>query len=134
MPDLRFKRGERLKSRKAIGQLFEKGQSFGQYPLRLVWMPVEEPLSSFNVQLAISVPKRRFKKAHQRNRLKRQIREAYRLNKSKLYANLATDDQAYSWMLIYTAREALPFADIEKAIEAIIPRFLRKIAKDATNP
>ena len=126
MPDFSFKRGERLKSKKVIEQLFGKGQSFGQYPLRLVWSTIDRPLSKFPVQYAVTVPKKKFPKATQRNRIKRQMREAYRLRKHVLHAALEEDQAQLAFMVIYTAKEALPSRDIEIAMQKMIKRFLKK--------
>lgn len=123
-----FKREERLKSRKVIQAMFNRqGQSFSQYPLRLVWMPMEERRSDSPLQFAVSVPKRRFKKAVTRNRLRRQIKEAYRLQKPKLYQALEGQDQQYAFMIIYAGQEMLPYAQIEKAMQHTIRRFLKKV-------
>ncbi|MCB0572442.1 MAG: ribonuclease P protein component, partial [Phaeodactylibacter sp.] len=73
MPQYTFDRGERLKSRKVIGQLFKDGKSFAQYPLRLVYLPVPERRSTFPVQFTVSVPKKKFPSAVHRNRIRRQV-------------------------------------------------------------
>jgi ribonuclease P protein component len=83
-----FKKEERLCSKKLIEELFHNGSSFLLYPFRIVWLvhplPAEVP-----AQVLINAPKRRFKKAVDRNLIKRRIREAYRLNKSaELYSFL----------------------------------------------
>lgn len=83
---LSFDRTERLKSRKVIGALFKGGQSYVAYPLRVVWVPLgDETATEHPAQVAISVSKRAFKTAVARNRIKRQIREAYRLHKHEFY-------------------------------------------------
>ena len=127
MPSFRFKTEERLKSTKVIDSLFKEGHSFGQYPLRIVWIATDQLPSDSPIQFALSVPKRKFSKAAHRNRRRRQIREAYRLNKHKLYRGLSEQDQQYAIMILYTAKEALPYEDIEKAMKGIIHRFLKKI-------
>ena len=127
MTSYTFTKEERLKSRKVINLLFKKGQSFGQYPLRLVWLEMEEPLSSAPVQFTVSVPKRRFRKAVARNRIKRQIRAAYRLNKHRLYSLLKEKEAGpLAFMVIYTGKEELPYQQIEKAMQQMIRRFGKK--------
>ena len=126
MTDFSLKKEERLKSRKVIERLFSQGQSFGQYPLRLVWTTIEPRLSEYPVQVAVTVPKKKFPKAVQRNRLKRQMREAFRLKKHLLQKALQDEAQQIAFMLIYTGKEALPYEDIEASIQKIIPRFLKK--------
>ena len=126
MPTFTFKRGERLRSRRLIGQLFRQGQSLGQYPLRLIWTTVDDRLSPYPVQFALSVPKKKFPKAVSRNRLRRLIREAYRLNKHLLYQALENEKRQLALMVIYTGSGAFPFEEIESAMQQLIRRFLRK--------
>jgi ribonuclease P protein component len=78
-----FKKEERIVSNLLIESLFEKGnsQSLSAYPLRAVYLRTEHRKGCAPVQLLISVPKKKFKHAVDRNRVKRQIREAYRKNK-----------------------------------------------------
>ena len=122
-----FKKKERLKSRKVINRLFKEGQYFGQYPLRLVWLKMDEPLSDASVQFTVSVPKKRFRKAVARNRIKRQMREAYRLNKHRLYRLVNQDaEEQVAFMVIYVGKEALPYQVIEKAMRQMIRRFSKK--------
>jgi len=121
-----FNREERLKSRKIIGQLFSDGHSFGQYPLRLIWSPVEPPKSDSPVQCTVSVAKKKFPKAAHRNRIRRQIKEAYRINKHWLYETLDESEPQYAFMILYTAREALPYEEIERAMKKMLGRFLKK--------
>ena len=77
-----FSKAERLCSTKLIERLFSGGnKSFPAFPLRVVYMPLSADESEADVSILISVPKKRFKHAVKRNHVKRQIREAYRLNK-----------------------------------------------------
>jgi ribonuclease P protein component len=119
-----FTRAERLKSSKTISALFAGGgQSFMAYPLRVVWMlmpPAAEVDSPAKV--AVSVSKRLFKTAVARNRIKRLIREAHRLNKAKLYEKIPSG-QAVALMLIYVGKEELPFAEVEKGVRKMIEKF-----------
>ena len=78
---------ERLSWKRYIDLLFEKGQSFVAFPLRVVYLPLEEEMSA-PVSILISVPKKKFKRAVKRNLIKRQVREAYRVRKYDLIACL----------------------------------------------
>lgn len=149
MPDFTFQRGERLKSRKTIEQLFKGGQSFAQYPLRIVWTEMNEPNGEFPAQFALSVSKKKFKRAVDRNRIRRLVREAYRLNKHILYEKLeignrksegnsdqslinshqstVTGHQQLALMVIYTGSEILSFEEINKAMRDMLRRFVKKI-------
>ena len=86
-----FKKEERIVSNLLIETLFEKGnsQSLAAYPLRAVYLKTEHREGCAPVQLLISVPKKKFKHAVDRNRVKRQIREAYRKNKALLEGTVA---------------------------------------------
>ncbi|TAK37532.1 MAG: ribonuclease P protein component [Saprospiraceae bacterium] len=134
MTQFTFKKKERLKSRKTIGRLFAGGQSFGMYPLRLVFLKEEEPKSGTPVEFGVSVPKRSFKSAVARNRLKRKVREAWRLNKHQLYQRLAGKPWQYAFMVIYVAKEDLTYEVIEKAMQAMIRWFIKKNVPPHANP
>ncbi|MDX1913459.1 MAG: ribonuclease P protein component [Saprospiraceae bacterium] len=119
-----FIRYERLKSRKAIGALFKGGKSYVAYPLRVVWSEAPPHLAEMSpAQIVIAVPKRNFKTAVQRNRLKRQIREAYRLQKAELYDKLESAGLRISLMVSYIAKEPLPFAEISAGVSKLIRKF-----------
>lgn len=119
-----FTRLERLKSRKAIGSLFKGGHSYVAYPLRVVWKEAPPYLAAMSrAQVVISVPKRNFKTAVERNRLKRQIREAYRLQKDALYNKLSDSELSISLIISYIAKEALPYADISGGVGKLIRKF-----------
>ena len=130
-PEKTFKRGERLKSRKEIGLLFSgKSRSFAQYPLRLVWRFMDERKSEFPLQFTMSVPKRRFKRAVQRNRVRRRIREAFRLHKSELLTELPQGtEQQIAWMVLYIGKEEASFQEIEKAMQKMMRRFMEQLPK-----
>ncbi|MEM6963500.1 MAG: ribonuclease P protein component [Bacteroidota bacterium] len=125
-----FHQKERLKSRKIIGQLFQKGHSFISYPIRFVWIKMDTPLSEFPIQMTLSVPKRAFPKAVDRNRLRRRIREAYRLNKHSIYEKLAEQPDQYGLMLIYVAKQEKTFQEIERSIIKGLSKMNKRIKAD----
>lgn len=135
MPSFTFTKAERLKSRKIIGKLFSDGQSFGMYPLRLVWLEMHEAQGDFPIKFSLSVPKRSFPKAVDRNRLRRLVREAWRLNKFWLYERIEHEGKQYAFMVIYTAKEAMDLDKIEDAMRRMNRRFLKKqgIRKPSNN-
>lgn len=121
-----FTKPERLKSLKVIGRMFKEGQSFGVYPLRLIWLKLDEVKSDAPVQFTVSVAKKNFKSAVARNRIKRKVREAWRLNKHRLYRKLEGAEGQLAFMVLYTGKEDLPFQQIEQAMQTVIRLFLKK--------
>lgn len=124
-----FHKNERLKSRKTIGKIFQEGQSFISYPLRIAWVPRDNTTKpNFPVQFTQSVPKRRFSKAVDRNRIRRRIREAYRLNKHLINDTLDHEEAPqFGVIAIYIGKEELPYDVIFKATQKWINTFLRKV-------
>ena len=111
-----FGKKERLKSRKLIGQLFDEGKSFKKFPLKLLYLPLENGESN---QVTVTVPKRSFKLAVHRNRIKRQMREAYRLNKTLI---VNTNGTKFALLFLYMARDKQPYANIEKATITLLKK------------
>lgn len=118
-----FTRNERAKSKKLLGALFKEGHSYLAYPFRVVWLEAPPEPSGFPVQVAFSVSKRTFKSAVDRNRIKRRAREAYRLNKDAWYEKLQAQNQSIIMMLIYVAKEELPYKEIEAGVLKMIRKF-----------
>ncbi len=116
-----FPKEERLRSKKLITELFRTGSSFNLYPLRFVLLKHSEP-SETPAQVLISVSKKYFKKAVDRNRLKRQIREAYRLNKHILYPEGKTIVAVVG--IIYIGKEKNTFTIIRKKLISGLERSL----------
>lgn len=121
-----FRREERLKSEKLISGLFKKGKSFGQYPIRLIWLPLKVEETAYPIQFSVSVPKRKFPKAVDRNQIKRLIRESYRLHKSRVYDVLYKEKEKYAFMVLYVAKEKQSFDEIDQAMGKMLRRFLKK--------
>ena len=123
-----FKKEERLCNKKLLDELFHKGSSFLLYPFRVSWLPSDH-LPDVPVQVVINVPKRRFKKAVDRNLLKRRIREAYRLSKSEiLYPFLRERGKKIVLSINYVGKEISEYPFIEKKLKATIEKF--KISYD----
>lgn len=127
MERLTFKKSEKLTSKKVITQLFEKGNAVSCYPFKALWL--KENLSGNSpVQLCITVPKRSFKRAHDRNFIKRKIREAYRKNKETLYLPLRNKDFKVALLLIYTAKEDITADTIEEKLIKLIAQLNETLA------
>ena len=117
-----FPREERLKSVKEISGLFDKGHTFLCYPVKVVWAE-KSPDNEYPLKVAFSVSKKNFKKANERNSLKRKMKEAYRLNRQKTVEQLK--GRNLNCMFIYIAREQLPYSAIDKAIRDALNRIVR---------
>ncbi|UYZ61730.1 ribonuclease P protein component [Hymenobacter weizhouensis] len=124
-----FPKEEHLCRKKLIDELFGRGSSFGLYPLRLVWLPLAEP-SVAPPQVLVSVSKRSFKRAVDRNYLKRLLREAYRLNKYRL-VEAPGGHRVGQLAIIYSGKEKKPFTLVEKKLISGLERLL---AGNATPP
>ena len=128
-----FPKEEHLCRKKLIEELFSKqSSSFGVYPLRIVWIPAPAPTTA-PPQVLISVSKRTFKRAVDRNRLKRLIREAYRLNKYRL----TEQPNGHSIALlgiIFTGKEKSPLTLVEKKLISAFHRLLGTSAEAPASP
>jgi len=128
-----FPKEEHLCRKKLIDELFSKqSSSFGVYPLRIVWMRSEEKTAA-PPQVLISVSKRGFKRAVDRNRLKRLIREAYRLNKYRLLEQPEGHSVALMG-IIYTGKEKSPLALVEKKLISAFHRLSSAPVEVSTAP
>ncbi|NGM60347.1 ribonuclease P protein component [Sphingobacterium sp. SGG-5] len=104
-----FRKEERLCSRRLINSLFHNGSSFIVYPFRIVYLPVAEELP-VGVQVLISVPKRKMKRAVMRNKIKRKIREVYRLQRSEILLSKIQPQSVNLLLAIqYLSDKEIPF-------------------------
>ena len=118
---------ERLKSRKRISELFEDGQVVYGHPFKALFKLKNKEEQKFPVQIAISVSKKNFKFAVNRNQIKRKVRESYRRNKHLLYKNLEKSDQNLTIFVIYTAKNDLEFATIEEFMILFLKKLVNKL-------
>lgn len=114
--NFKFPKQEKLKSRKAIKQLFEDGKGISKYPIKLLYLPSQN--ADYN-QAGFAVPKRNFKLAVTRNKLKRLLREAYRLHKTEIFENHGTN---FVILFIYVGKTEVPYTTIEKAVVKLLKK------------
>ncbi len=118
-----YPKHEKLKSKKQIDLLFSDGKSVSKYPLRLVFAPVKLE-NDEQIKLGVSVSKKYFKKAVDRNYYKRLLRECYRLNKKILLENL---DQPYAVMFFYQSKKTMTFTEMNEKTILLFEKFVREI-------
>lgn len=122
-----LRKAERLHSKTIVDQMFTGGisKSFSVFPLRVVYMSVQEQEAS--VSVLISVSKKRFKRAVKRNRVKRQIREAYRKNKQELLGMCDQAGKKIAVAFIYLSDELTSSAVIEEKMKVLLARIAEKV-------
>ena len=111
---------ERLKSKKLICKLFEEGKSIKKYPFRLIYLIQDKNSFKIKNQASFSVPKRNFKKAVDRNRIKRLIKEAYRLEQRKI---LQGYNLPFVMMITYLGKKEPIFSDVKENIKELLTLF-----------
>ena len=118
---------ERLKLRKQIETLFQTGEAFSVFPLRIVYRLLPSTDASASpVQVGFSIPKKRIKKANGRNRVRRLLKEAWRLQKHPLYEVVPKGYQLHCF-LIYTGAPILTFLEANEAIQRLQLKFIPKL-------
>lgn len=127
-----FSKNERLCSKILIDRLIETGKSFNHSPYRITWLPIAE--SSAPIKVVISIPKRSFKKAVDRNRLKRQTREIYRKEKQKVYDVLGDLPAGQAGkkillLIVYTAKTKIEFKELELKLKEALERLSKTVVE-----
>ncbi len=121
-----FQKEERLGGLKIFEELTSKGSSFFVHPFKIVWMPIKAE-QKFPARVAFAVPKRNFKSAVKRNRIKRQLREAYRLHKTEFYNSLELKSVKIVVMFVYTQKELPSYAGLEGKIILSLQRLVKAV-------
>ena len=130
MTEFSLNKNERLKGQKSIQSLFSGGRSTFSYPVRIQWQ-LTPRTGTEPVKAAFSVPKRKFKRAVDRNLLKRRMREAYRGNKSILTERPINEQFQIELMLVYSHGEVLAFDTINKGVRKALRKLISAYHADA---
>jgi len=119
--NFRFPKSEKLKSTKTIERLFAEGKSFTKFPLKLIYLTQD---NDNQTKAAFAVPKRSFKSAVDRNRIKRQLREAYRLQKPLILTN---NGKNFALLFLYFSKDTPKYTELEKAMTSLLKKFENEI-------
>jgi ribonuclease P protein component len=122
-----FGKEYKLCSKKRISEVFEAKQSIKAYPLIAHFKELDRTDETTPFQVVLSAPKRNFRKAHDRNRIKRLMREAIRKNKLPLESFLEERGKCLALFVIYTSREELSLAVLEKKTKQLISGLIKQI-------
>lgn len=125
----RFGKEYKLCSRKQIDSLFSEGEAIKSYPFMLRYQYAELNTSK-SFQVVISAPKRNFKKAVDRNHIKRLMREALRKNKSEIESLLGTKNQQLALFLMFTARDMPTYQEVENKMMKLLNKLEEVISKE----
>jgi len=124
-----FPASQKLKSRKVIGQLFERGNHIKAFPIKGIFSITEfnPDYHGSHLQMGISVPKRSFKNAVDRNRIKRQVREVYRMHHAQLMSEAKKRNIYLAVMLIYIDRKEPNFLYLDQKVKSLIAQLSTKL-------
>lgn len=122
-------KNERLKSRKLIEQLFKEGRSFALFPFRLYYLlsKDEAHITESALRFGVGVSARNFKRAVDRNRLKRLTREAYRLQKMELQEKLKHKDLQLNIFFIYAGKELPEYKVVYDKMGVVLQKIIAEI-------
>ena len=120
---MKFPKKEKLKSKKLIEVLFKEGKTLTSFPYKLIYLKVEVPVEA-KFKTSVAVSKKNFKSAVKRNRIKRLLREAYRLNKHLVFNN---SEGNFAFLILYLGKEMPSYPEMEKGMQLILKKFIKKI-------
>ena len=144
----RYSKDEKLKSRKALEGLFAGGKSFSIFPIKVFYTLSEEVnsgngsdsseknkmlLKSGKVHAGVGVSSRIFKKAHDRNKVKRLLREVYRTQKHPLYTAIEQKTSTLDIFFLYIGKELPEFAALKETMEKVLEKLVRKISETTSH-
>ena len=122
----RFPKKEKLKSKKLIEQLFAEGIGVTNYPIKLVYLKTRFEDDS-KCKVGVTASKRNFKSAVKRNRIKRLLRESYRLNKEQIFNNI---EGSFAFLFLYLGKDMPEYEEVDKKMRVILKQFLIKVTNE----
>ena len=118
----KFNKKEKLKSKKTLDRLFREGKSITVHPLKLYYLQTSDDQET-KFKTAVSVPKKKFKSAVSRNRIKRLLRESYRLNKHLIFNNIEGN---FAFLILYLGNDLPQYPAVEHALKGIFGKLLNR--------
>lgn len=116
-----YNQKEKLKSRKVLSTLFAEGKSFSVFPVKAFYLPVTDTQAAM-IQAGVGVSARHFKKAVDRNRIKRLLRECYRLNKTQLHTSALAKEKKMALFFLYIGKEIPAFALLDEKMKTVLTK------------
>ncbi|RTL58342.1 MAG: ribonuclease P protein component [Sphingobacteriales bacterium] len=133
MATFTLNKNERLKSRKQIEQLFKEGKNFVVFPYKVFYVTANDQRSTTNnLQFGIGVSNRNFKKAVDRNRIKRLTREAWRLQKNELKALVNENKITLNVFFIFTGKEIVEYNFAKEKVAVILKKLIKLVDENNT--
>jgi ribonuclease P protein component len=121
-----YNKFEKLKSRKQIELLFAQGKSISSFPVKVFYLPVEHT-PEHPVQVGVGVSARNFKKAVDRNTIKRRMREAYRLHKLPLHEYLMTEQKSVAVFILWIDKQLPTTAELQDLMPTVIEKLIKQL-------
>lgn len=125
----KFGKPYKLCSRKTIGRLFKEGGQVRAFPLKVYYLESEADQKT-PFQVVLSAPKRQFKRAHDRNYVKRLLKEILRREKQPLEDFLNEREKQLALMIVYTNKEILTYAELEKSVRKLVTRLMAELSEN----